>query len=546
MSDVFISYARSTAGEARAVGEALRAEGYSVWWDEDLPSHRAYADVIEEQLETARAVVVIWSAEAVKSEWVRSEANRAREDRKLVQVAVDDARLPMPFDQVQCGDLKSWSGDRAAAAWKKLTASVAELVGGAPAASAPAAARETASGARQSRALTIAALPFVSQGDPDNEYFADGICDEIVDMLSRARAMQVIGSGSTRALKGRALTPQEAGRLLGADYILEGAVRRAQGRVRISVKVSNAGDGAQLWAERFEGAAGDVFDLQDRVALAVAGRIESNITLAEIQRAAATRTSDLGSFDLQLRASPLATSFEPTKMREALKLLEAAVERDPRNAAALAGGAWCHAMLLGHGDPDERRGHQVEGRAMVTRALEIARDNPTVLGQLAEATVFLLDDPAATRRLLDRAIELNPAAAFAWFTSGWWRISLGQLDAGVSDLNQALSLSPVAIFRPHALVWLALAKLSAGALEQALALLSESAQMVPDYPLTHPMLAACHGYLGNAAAARRELEIIAERNPDWIRATAGTLRDDALRRSFLEGVALAREIAGDG
>jgi adenylate cyclase len=132
MSDVFISYARSAARDARAVAENLRAEGYSVWWDQDLPTHRAYSDVIEEQLSTAKAVVVIWSAEAVKSEWVRSEANRAREDHKLVQLTVDAARLPMPFDQIQCADLSGWAGDADVPGWSKVAGSVAELVGRAP------------------------------------------------------------------------------------------------------------------------------------------------------------------------------------------------------------------------------------------------------------------------------------------------------------------------------------------------------------------------------------------------------------------------------
>ena len=111
MADVFISYARSTAKQAQAAAGGLRSFGYSVWLDEDLPTHRSYTDVIEEELASAKAVLVVWSAEAVKSQWVKSEANRAREDDKLIQMAIDGARLPMPFDQIQCADLKGWIGD---------------------------------------------------------------------------------------------------------------------------------------------------------------------------------------------------------------------------------------------------------------------------------------------------------------------------------------------------------------------------------------------------------------------------------------------------
>ena len=136
VTDIFISYARSTAAQARQVADALRALGYEVWRDDELPAHRPYAEVIEERLSAAKAVVVIWSAEAVKSEWVRSEADRARNGRKLVQLTIDRATLPMPFDQIQCAELKGWSGDTEVRDWARIIASIADLVGTRRAASA--------------------------------------------------------------------------------------------------------------------------------------------------------------------------------------------------------------------------------------------------------------------------------------------------------------------------------------------------------------------------------------------------------------------------
>jgi adenylate cyclase len=154
VSQVFISYARSTAAQAHAVAEGLRALGYEVWRDDELPAHRAYAEVIEERLQAAKAVVVIWSADAVKSEWVQSEADTARTDRKLVQLNVDGSKLPRPFDRIQCADLTGWSGDTAAHDWRIVAASVAELVGAKPAAGpAPAAAP---------RRHSICVLPFAN------------------------------------------------------------------------------------------------------------------------------------------------------------------------------------------------------------------------------------------------------------------------------------------------------------------------------------------------------------------------------------------------
>ena len=306
MSDIFISYARSNADVAHDVAEALRALGYSVWRDDELPAHRAYADVIEERLTASEAVVVVWSADAAKSEWVRSEADRARMDRKLVQLTVDGAPVPMPFDQIQCADLAGWSGDLEAPGWRKVVASVADLLGGG---AAPASALEAAL-AGPPPALpdkpSIAVMPFANlSNDPDQEYFADGMMDEIVTALTRNRALFVIASSSTLAFKGKTASAQDVGRQLGVRYLLEGSVRKSGDRVRIAMKLVDAGDGAQVWAERFDDTLADVFALQDRVALSVAGFVGPAITAVDERRGAGRPTESLGAYDLYLRAVPI-------------------------------------------------------------------------------------------------------------------------------------------------------------------------------------------------------------------------------------------------
>ena len=232
MSDVFISYARSTAEQAGAIAKALRAAGYSVWRDEDLPSHRPYADVIAEQLGAAKVVLVIWSAEAVKSHWVRSEADRARAADKLVQVAVDATPLPMPFDQIQCARLADWRGDTNAPGWRNVVDSIAALTGRAPAAA------DSRRASPAAKTHSICVLPFANMsGDPEQEYFSDGISEDIITDLSKVSALQVASRNTAFSYKGKPINVGDVARELRVGHVLEGSVRKSGIRVRITAQL---------------------------------------------------------------------------------------------------------------------------------------------------------------------------------------------------------------------------------------------------------------------------------------------------------------------
>src|SRR5580658_2197136 len=176
MSDVFISYARETEGAAQRIAEALQGLGYGVWRDDEIPAHRSFGEVLEERLAAAKVVLVLWSAEAARSDWVRSEASRARAMGKLVQLTLDKSPLPMPFDQIQCANLVGWSGEADAPGWRKVVASIGDLAD----AGAPASLMEPPPDPPLPSKPSIALLPFTNlSGDPEQDYFAEGMVEEI-------------------------------------------------------------------------------------------------------------------------------------------------------------------------------------------------------------------------------------------------------------------------------------------------------------------------------------------------------------------------------
>jgi adenylate cyclase len=196
VSHVFISYARTDEPLAELVADELRASGFEVWRDDQLPAHRPYAEVIEERIAGAGAVVVLWSAEAAKSHWVRAEADTARTALTLVQASLDGTLPPMPFNQIQCVDLKSWDGQRTAPGWRKLLASVGEVAG------TPAAESKRVT----TRGVSICELPYQNiSGDSEQEYFSDGISEDITTDLSQVSALEVIARNTAFTFKGRSV-----------------------------------------------------------------------------------------------------------------------------------------------------------------------------------------------------------------------------------------------------------------------------------------------------------------------------------------------------
>jgi len=338
-------------------------------------------------------------------------------------------------------------------------------------------------------------------GDPEQEYFADGMVEEIITALSRIRWLFVIARNSSFTYKGQAVDVKQVGRELGVRYVLEGSVRKAGGRVRITAQLIDATDGAHLWADRFDGALDDIFDLQDKVAVSVAGVIEPALQAAEMRRSAARPTIDLTAYDLYLRA--LATFFPITKERilEALRLLEQAIAIDRHYAPALSWAAFCHGRLVTEGWGEESETSRLKASGLARQALEVGENDPGVLANAAFVLGYLGEDVGAMIGLVDRALGLNPSSARGWYVSGILRLWAGQPDFAIEHAENSLRLSPrKPVGTPLSLM--GGAYFFKREFDEAASKLLLAIQDDPGFPPSYRALAACYAHMGRLEEAR--------------------------------------------
>jgi adenylate cyclase len=350
---------------------------------------------------------------------------------------------------------------------------------------------------------SIAVLPFENlSGDPEQEYFADGMVEEIITALSRIRWLFVIARNSTFTYKGQAVDVKQIGRDLGVRYVLEGSVRKGSNRVRITAQLIEAETGAHLWADRFDGSMEDVFDLQDRVATSVAGVIEPALQAAETRRGRDRPTGDLTAYDLCLRSLELYRAWSKEATLHALELLARAIERDPRYGIALAFAGSCHAQLFCSGWADDPEATRRQGIALAQRALQAAHDDPIVLSWVAMALTNFDQDVTPTIGLIDRALALNPSSAWGWGISGWVRVAAGDPDRAIVDFAKRDRLDPRSPGRTFTLAGVGIAHFLARRLDQAVAMLLASMQLLPSYVTPYYYLAACYAHMGRLDDAR--------------------------------------------
>jgi len=385
---------------------------------------------------------------------------------------------------------------------------------------------------------SIAVLPFANiSGDPEQEYFADGMVEEIITALSRVRWLFVIARNSSFTYKGHAVGVNQIGRELGVRYVLEGSVRKAGNRVRITAQLVEAESGAQLWADRFEGSLEDVFQLQDDVAVSVAGVIEPALQAAEARRSAKRPTRDLTAYDLFLRALAVGSSRSKAGITRALDFSEQAIGRDPHYGSALGYAASCRVVMDVNGWTEELGQNRRAAIGCAERALESAGDDPVTLVLAAHALAYFGENFDAVIGLVDRALAFNPSFSRGWLMSARIRIWAGQLDLAIAHAGRAIRLSPRDRPGDH-LFLVGLAHFLSRRFEDAMPKLIAAVQHLPNAPEYHRALASCYAHMGRLEEARSVIERLRTISPIVV-PELNQFRNAEHRELFLSGLRLA-------
>ena len=522
MSDVFISYARSTSAHAQAIAKALRALDYSVWLDDELPAHRVYNGVIEEQLTAAKAVLVVWSADAVKSEWVLSEANRGREHRKLVQLAVDKTRLPMPFDQTQCADLTGWRGDTNVPGWRKVVASIAALAGATAAPSPQVAIKPQRSvwlgrsalllsglavtavvlvalwlGMRQFRRSAppaearVAILPFEARGaGVGPRDFAAGLTDEILGVLS-ADQIQAISRSDSVALRGA--NSREAVDRLGVGLLLDGTVQGDGNTLRVSVRLDDAREHVTLWSKDFEGASSGAEALQAEVA----ARAADMTKWAVVGRSAGGRKIDTATLAAFIQGSEQLSNGGGRE----IPILRQVVARAPDFAAGHSHLAVALAGSVPEALPGDRSRMVAESQAEARRAL--ALDPKSGEAYLALQVVAPLRAWQAREALMLRGLSVDPDFPYLNSQYSVFLAQVGRNEEALAVAERAEALNPLFVF---ASANKAKRQMALGRIEQARSTIDHAARLWPESPITNLGRFYAAALTGSTADARDLLD----------------------------------------
>jgi adenylate cyclase len=372
-------------------------------------------------------------------------------------------------------------------------------------------------------------------GDPDQDYFADGMVDEITTALSRFKSLFVIARHSSFTYKGKAVDIKQVGRELGVRYVLEGSVRKAAGKVRIIGQLIDAATGTHLWADRFEGDLSDIFALQDRMTESVVSAIAPKMFQTEIDLAV-RRPNNLSAYDLCLRALPHYFSWTRGGTAEALRLVSRALEIDPRYSFAATVAGSCHFLNITQAWAADPKSEIAEGLRLLRLALSIDGNDPVALSLLGHMTAYSFGDLGIAMEMVDRAVALNLNFARAWEQRGWTYQIAGQPEEAIRSFERAIRLSPFDPSRFTTFAGMGIAFIGLGRFDEAVVAAKKALSENQSLAMAYRCLASALAHLGREAEAREAAAGLLELEPDF-RISEWVARSSLSRRQmYIDGV----------
>ena len=427
MADVFVSYSRADKDRVAQLVDALETQGLSVWWDPAITPGDEFDALIAAELDAARTVIAVWTPASVDSRWVKGEAREAADRGVLVPVRFDNARLPIDVRAIHTTDLDGWNGDRASAPFRALlTALEAKLKLSAPAPSA-------APAKEKKPAVGVCVLPFANMsGDPEQDYFADGVTEDIITDLSKVAALSIVSRNTAFSFKGKTVDVKQVAKQTGASHVLEGSVRKAGNRLRITAQLIDAANDAHVWAERYDRDLDDIFALQDEIAKAVVSALKLTLLPEEQQALEHRSTKSAEAYKLYLMARQFWLIDNERNNDIVVRICRHVVDIDPKYAQAWATLALAQWNMFWRGDSSDN------GELAASTALALDAQLPDAHAAIASVhrtNGRYLEGIAACQE----ALRLDPHSYVANRMGGLCLLALRRYDDAIAMFEAAVA-----------------------------------------------------------------------------------------------------------
>jgi TolB-like protein len=496
MADVFVSYSRRDKARVAPLVAAIEASGWSVWWDPEIVPGQEFDRQIDAELKIASAVLVVWTADSVQSRWVRGEARDGADRDILVPVRFDAANLPIDVRAIQTIDLDDSGTGAGTRQTQEMLRALGNLIARRRASGSEAAKSAPLPTALAPARATICVLPFTNMsGDPAQEFFSDGITEDLITELSRWRFLAVRSRSASFRFRGAAVDMKLVARELNVRFIVEGSVRRVGDRIRITAQLIDAETGDHVWADKFDRESADVFTMQDQVVRTIVSTLVGRVQVSHVEQARRRQPSSLAAYEYVLKGNALPWD-DPNGEAEAERLFAKAIEVDPDYGmprallASICFGRW-------RNDPGDSNALLDEAYALAKRAVELDENESTCFSMLAQTCLMRRSFDQAMQ-YARRAIELNPTNQWNMADMGILLNYTGQHEEALVWLKGAKDTDPY--FDPP-WYWraLALSYVCLHRYEEALAMLDHVS--VSHYRIA-ALTAACQARLGDLDRAR--------------------------------------------